>query len=119
MEKTEYIDINKTEQLASVLFPKGASTVKINGNATTRAYFMGTPFLPRNPYFEYWLIIEAYDSSVSFQWGVSSNWPEPWSNEQMKAYLCGMVYALMPEMEYDFKNDDRGSSCAFELKKSE
>ena len=73
MEKTEYIDINKIEQLSSVLFRKGASIVKINGNATTRAYFMGTPFLPRNPYFEYWLVLEATESSVSFQWGVSTN----------------------------------------------
>jgi hypothetical protein len=119
MEKTEYIDINKIEQLSSVLFRKGASIVKINGNATTRAYFMGTPFLPRNPYFEYWLVLEATESSVSFQWGVSSNWPEPWSNEQMKAYLCGLVYALMPEMEYSFVVDDKGSRCVFELKESE
>jgi hypothetical protein len=37
----------------------------------------------------------------------------------MKAYLCGMVYALMPEMEYSYAADDKGSSCAFELKKSE
>ncbi len=119
MEKTEYIDINKIEQLSSVLFKKGASIVNIKDKAIPHAYFMGAPMLPGIPYFEYWLILEAYESSVTFQWGVSSKWAEPWSNEQMKAYLCGLVYALMPEMEYSYAADDKGSSCTFELKKSE